>query len=226
MSWKFKSRYPFKSSKMDPIKIAILEDLKEVANELMAMVNAEGDLSCHQVYYTAEDAMHFLPPNPVDVLIVDIGLPRASGIDAILKLSGTCPGMQYCMFTVYEDDDKIFNSLQAGAKGYILKGSAPDKIVSAVRELHAGGSPMSPSIARRVLDVFQKMKVAPVEVYLPLTDREREILNLLAKGLLYKEIGELLNITTGTVKQHIHKIYEKLQVGNRTEAVNKLNNKN
>jgi DNA-binding NarL/FixJ family response regulator len=207
---------------MDPIKIAILEDLKEVANELMVMMNAEDDMSCRQVYHSAEDAMYFLPPNPVDVLIVDIGLPRASGIDAILKLSASCPGMQYCMFTVYEDDDKIFNSLQAGAKGYILKGSAPDKIISAVRELHAGGSPMSPSIARRVLDVFQKMKVAPVEVYLPLTDREREILNLLAKGLLYKEIGELLNITTGTVKQHIHKIYEKLQVSNRTEAVNKL----
>ncbi len=208
---------------MDSIKIAILEDLKEVANELKEMVNAESDMSCHQVYYTAEDAMHFLPQNPPDVLIVDIGLPRASGIDAIIKLSDFCPGLQYCMFTVYEDDDKIFTSLQAGAKGYILKGSSPDKIVSAVRELHAGGSPMSPSIARRVLDVFQKMKVAPEPVHLPLTDREREILNLLAKGLLYKEIGELLNITTGTVKQHIHKIYEKLQVSNRTEAVNRLN---
>lgn len=208
---------------MEVKKIAILEDLKEVANELMEMINVESDMSCHQVYYTAEDAMHFLPLNPVDVLIVDIGLPRASGIDAILKLSDICSGIQYCMFTVYEDDDKIFTSLQAGAKGYILKGSSPDKIVSAVRELYGGGSPMSPSIARRVLDVFQKMKVAPVEVYFPLTDREREILNLLAKGLLYKEIGELLNITTGTVKQHIHKIYEKLQVGNRTEAINRMN---
>ncbi len=205
---------------METIRIAVLEDLKEVACELMEMFNEEPDMECRQVYSNAEDAMHFLPSNPTDILIVDIGLPRASGIDAMKVLSEKCPGMQYCMFTVYEDDDKIFNSLQTGAKGYILKGSSQEKILEAVRELYRGGSPMSPSIARRVLDVFQRMKVTPVVVSLPLTDREQEILNLLAKGLLYKEIGELLNITTGTVKQHIHRIYDKLQVSNRTEAVN------
>ena len=159
---------------------------------------------------------------PVDILIVDIGLPRASGIDAIQFLHKYCPGMQFCMFTVYEDDDKIFNSLQAGAKGYILKGAEVDKILTAVRELHGGGSPMSPSIARRVLDQFQKMQVSRTHVVLPLSPREQEILQHLAKGLLYKEIGELLSITYGTVKQHIHKIYDKLQVSNRTEAINRL----
>jgi RNA polymerase sigma factor (sigma-70 family) len=205
---------------METIRIAVLEDLKEVAGELMEMFNAEPGLECRQIYYNAEDAIHFLPSNPADILIVDIGLPRASGIDAMKILSEQCPGMQYCMFTVYEDDDKIFNSLQTGAKGYILKGSSKEKILEAVQELFKGGSPMSPSIARRVLDQFQRMKVTPVVVSLPLTDREQEILNLLAKGLLYKEIGELLNITTGTVKQHIHRIYDKLQVSNRTEAVN------
>jgi DNA-binding NarL/FixJ family response regulator len=166
--------------------------------------------------------MHFLPQNPPDILIVDIGLPRASGIDAIRFLTEQCPAMQYCMFTVYEDDDKIFQSLQAGAKGYILKGSPADKIIHAVRELHEGGSPMTPSIARRVLDIFQKMKVTPVVAALPLTQREQEILTHLSKGLLYKEIGDLLGITIGTVKQHIHKIYEKLQVSNKTEAINRM----
>ncbi len=208
---------------MDNIRIAVLEDLKDVANELMDMFNAEEGLECRQIYYNAEDAIHFLPSNPADILIVDIGLPRASGIDAMKALSDNCPGMQYCMFTVYEDDDKIFNSLQSGAKGYILKGSTKEKILDAVKELYKGGSPMSPSIARRVLDQFQRMKITPVIVSLPLSDREQEILSLLAKGLLYKEIGELLAITTGTVKQHIHRIYDKLQVSNRTEAENLMN---
>jgi len=208
---------------MEKIRIAILEDLKEVALELRDLFAGEDDFDCRQVYHNAEDAMHFLPTNPADILIVDIGLPRASGIDAIRHLTEHCPDMQYCMFTVYEDDDKIFNSLQSGAKGYILKGASQEKIIEAVRELYAGGSPMSPSIARRVLDIFQTMKMTPVKVPLPLTERENEILTQLSRGLLYKEIGELLNITTGTVKQHIHKIYDKLQVSNRTEALNRLN---
>ena len=104
-----------------------------------------------------------------------------------------------------------------------MKGSAPEKIIDAVRELYKGGSPMSPSIARRILDVFQKLPITPVPQNLPITTREKELLEHLAKGLLYKEIADIMGITTGTVKQHIHKIYEKLQVSNRTEAINKLN---
>lgn len=211
---------------MNKINIAVLEDIKDVSEQLCEMFNEEKDMSCKQIYHNAEDAMHFLPPNPADILIVDIGLPRASGIDAIRFLTEICPGMQYCMFTVYEDDDKIFNSLQAGAKGYILKGSSSEKILSAVRELSEGGSPMSPSIARRILDVFQKHQIIPVVSSLPLSNREQEILQLLSQGLLYKEIGDKLGITTGTVKQHIHKIYDKLQVSNKTEAINKLNDSN
>jgi len=207
---------------MKSIKIAILEDLKDVAAHLQLIFNREEDMTCAQVYHNAEDAMHFLVANPVDILIVDIGLPRASGIDAIRYLTENIPATQYCMFTVYEDDDKIFNSLQAGAKGYILKGAPADKIVSAVRELHEGGSPMSPVIARKLLNVFQKLQVTPVVAALPLTNRELEILQHLSRGLLYKEIGDKLGITIGTVKQHIHKIYDKLQVSNKTEAINKL----
>jgi DNA-binding NarL/FixJ family response regulator len=208
---------------VNKIRISVLDDLKDVAEFLKEIFNDEEDMECRKVYFNAEEAMHFLPTQPVDILIVDIGLPRASGIDAIRFLKEHCPDMQYCMFTVYEDDDKIFNSLQAGAKGYILKGSAPDRILEAVRELYHGGSPMSPSIARRVLDEFQKIQVNHTVPSLPLTSREQEVLQFLAKGMVYKEIGDVLGIAFGTVKQHIHNIYEKLHVTNRMEAINKLN---
>ena len=208
---------------MSKIRISVLDDLREVAESLMEIFNEEEDMECRKVYFNAEDAMNFLPSCPVDILIVDIGLPRASGIDAIRFLKAKCPAMQYCMFTVYEDDDKIFNSLQAGAKGYILKGSSPDKILEALRELAQGGSPMSPSIARRVLDEFQKLQISQPTVPLPLTPREQEVLKYLAQGMLYKEIGDIMGITHGTVKQHIHKIYDKLHVSNKTEAIKRLN---
>lgn len=204
------------------IHIAILEDLTEVANTLKSYINLEQDMKCEHIYHTAEDAMLFIPKQNIDILIVDIGLPRASGIEAIKFLTEHCPKMQFCMFTVYEDDDKIFNSLQAGAKGYILKSASKEKLLEAIRELSNGGSPMSPSIARRIIDVFSTLKTTPVVKSLPLSDRELELLTLLSKGLLYKEIADKLGITTGTVKQHIHKIYDKLQVSNKTEAINKM----
>jgi DNA-binding NarL/FixJ family response regulator len=203
------------------LQVAVLEDLEDVALALAEIINEEEDMSCKQVYHNAEDAMLFLPRNPADVMIVDIGLPRASGIEAILHLSEKCPDMLFCMFTVYEDDDKIFESLKAGAKGYILKKSSDELIVKAIRELHAGGSPMSPSIARRIIDLFSNLPASPVTPDLPLTERELELLEHLSKGYLYKEIAEKMGITVGTVKQHIHKIYDKLHVTNRTEAINK-----
>ncbi|MBK9270776.1 MAG: response regulator transcription factor [Saprospiraceae bacterium] len=205
------------------IRIAILEDLEEVAEELRSIISSQEDMLCSQIFHKAEDAMELLPAQAVDILVVDIGLPRASGIEAIEHLIQICPDTQFCMFTVYEDDDKIFRSLQAGAKGYILKTSETHKILEALRELYHGGSPMSPTIARRILEIFQKMQLPVQDLKLPITARENELLVYLSKGLLYKEIADLMGITMGTVKQHIHKIYEKLQVCNRTEAINKLN---
>jgi len=205
------------------IKISIIEDLKDVAVSLQAIINTQDDMVCEHIFHNAEDAMHFIPNQDADIVIVDIGLPRASGIDAINYLKMKCHHLLFCMFTVYEDDEKIFRSLQAGAKGYILKGASKDKILSSVRELYQGGSPMTPSIARRIIDMFSDLRQKPEPVALPLTNRELELLTLLSKGLLYKEIGEQMNITIGTVKQHIHKIYDKLQVSNKTEAINKLN---
>ena len=204
------------------LNIAILEDLTDVSEMIKGYINEQSDMQCIHTYANAEDAIQFAPHHGLQIMIVDIGLPRASGIDAITQISELCPALQFCMFTVYEDDDKIFHSLQAGAKGYILKGASKDKIISSIRELSEGGSPMSPSIARRIIDKVSTMKDAPVLNTLPIAPRELELLTLLSKGMLYKEIADQMGITIGTVKQYIHKIYDKLQVSNKTEAINKL----
>jgi len=205
------------------LKVAIIEDLVEVALSLQTIINSQADMVCHHVYHNAEDALIFLPTHQPDIVIVDIGLPRASGITVISKLSVEFSAMLFCMFTVYEDDEKIFQSMNAGAKGYILKGASKERIINSIHELHEGGSPMTPSIARRIIDIFSAMTLSSAKVVLPITTRELELLTLLSKGLLYKEIGVKMGITTGTVKQHIYKIYEKLHVSNRTEAINKFN---
>jgi len=215
-----------KTNMSGPIKIAIIEDIKDIAYELQELFNDENDMLCNQVYHNAEDAILFLTKNPSDIVLVDIGLPGIDGIEAIIKIREYVPHIQFCMFTVFEDNQKIFKSLQAGAKGYILKNSDPDRIINSIRELHMGGSPMNPDIARKVIDAFSSQpNIREKPINLPLTKREFELLELLSKGLLYKEIGIELGITTGTVKQHIHKIYEKLQVNNRTEAINKYLNR-
>lgn len=209
------------SAKAKNIKIAIIEDLKDIAIELQDLFNDEEDFQCTQVYHNAEDAIQFLTKFPADVVLADIGLPKADGIEAIIKIKAEAPLTEFCMFTVFEDNDKIFKSIQAGAKGYILKNSDPDVIIKSIRELYHGGSPMNPEIARKVIDAFASAP-QPKEKNetLPLTPRELELLEQLSKGLLYKEIAVELGITIGTVKQHIHKIYDKLQVNNKTEAIN------
>ena len=209
-------------NKTKPIQIAIVEDLKEVAIELSHIINEDQGFVCNQVYFNAEEAITFLERNPVDIVLIDIGLPGMSGIEAIIHLKQVIPNTEFCMFTVFEDDDKIFNSLKAGAKGYVLKNDDPNTIVSSLKDLSRGGSPMNPIIARRVIDSFSKVKgsAKTVNEDLPLSPREMQILELLSQGLLYKEISQQLTITVGTVKQHIHKIYHKLQVNNKTEAIN------
>lgn len=210
-----------------PVSVAIIEDLKEIGYELRDLFQEHDDFSCTQLYHTAEEAITFLPQSPPDIVITDIGLPGISGIQAIVTLRELMPETEFCMFTVFEDDDKVFQSLRAGAKGYILKNANPDKILTSAIELSQGGSPMSPSIARRVIDAFATNvpTTRASSSSLPLTDRELELLQELASGLLYKEIASKLGITIGTVKQHIHKIYHKLQVNNRTEAINRFLNR-
>lgn len=202
------------------IRVAIVEDNKDVAENLKVIINDEPDFQCQQVYFNAEEALTFLPKAPVDIVLADIGLPNANGIEMISYLKLEIPETLFCMFTVFADDDKIFNSIKSGAKGYILKNDHPESIVASLRELWHGGSPMSPTIARKVIDAFISENHPEKKIELPLTNRELQILDLLSKGLLYKEVSNELKITVGTVKQHIHNIYEKLQVNNKTEAIN------
>jgi len=205
------------------ITLAILEDQPDILSNFRHLIDSQEDMSCPYGYTTAEDAMTFLPQHPVDILILDIGLPRATGIEALVYLLDKNCVKEFCMFTIYEDDEKIFTSLQAGARGYILKGTAPGKILESIRELYQGGSPMSPMIARRVLERLGRGSSEEAgNDRLPLSPREEEILRLLAKGHLYKEIADSLQLSVGTIKQYLHRTYEKLQVSNRTEAINRL----
>ena len=202
-----------------PIKVSIVEDLTEVREGLAELVSSDKELSMVGSFEDAESAVEKLPILHPDIVIMDINLPGMSGIDCIRSVKEKCPDTQFMMFTVYENDEKVLQALQVGASGYLLKRTEPQRILEGIKELNQGGSPMSSNIARKVLNIFlQEKKISKKEI---LSDRENEVLELLAGGLLYKEIADKLFITHGTVRQHIHNIYEKLHVNNRTEAVNK-----
>jgi DNA-binding NarL/FixJ family response regulator len=201
------------------ITLAIVEDLDEVRDGLKNFLMLSSEFNVLDIFKTAEEALYDIPRLKPDVVIMDINLPGMNGIECIRQLKGKSAGTQFMMFTVYENDEKVFEALKAGASGYLLKNTGLLQMSEALKELYTGGSPMSANIARKLVTVFREQeKNAPVEV---LSNRENEILQLLAKGLLYKEIAEQLSISTHTVRQHIHKIYEKLHVQNRTEAINK-----
>ena len=202
-----------------PIKVSIVEDLPEVREGLARLIRSDSDLLLLQNFEDAESALKFLPATEADVVIMDINLPGKNGIDCIRQVKEKCPGTQFMMFTVYENDDKVLEALQAGATGYLLKKTEPTRILESIKELNQGDSPMSSNIARKLLNIFVSEKSKTKKEIL--TDRENEVLNLLAAGLLYKEIAHRLQIVHGTVRQHIYNIYKKLHVQNRTEAVNK-----
>ena len=202
-----------------PISVAIVEDLTEVRNGLAELITSDRELFFIESFENAETAIQKLPILQADIVLMDINLPGMSGIECIRSIKEKCPSTQFMMFTVYENDEKVLQALQAGATGYLLKRTEPKRILESIKELNQGGSPMSSNIARKLLNVFfDKKKINKKEI---LSERENTVLQLLADGLLYKEIAERLNIVHGTVRQHIHNIYEKLHVQNRTEAVNK-----
>jgi DNA-binding NarL/FixJ family response regulator len=202
------------------ISLAIVEDLDEVREGLKQFISLSPDFKVIDTFKTAEEALFDLPKICPDIVIMDISLPGMNGIDCIKQVKSKTPRTQFMMFTVYENDEKVFEALKAGASGYLLKNTGLVHMIEALKELYNGGSPMSSNIARKLVTMFrdQQQESIPVEA---LSNRENEILQLLAKGLLYKEIADTLAISTGTVRQHIHKIYEKLHVQNRTEAINK-----
>ena len=202
------------------ISIVIVEDLDVIRNGLKDFIALSTDFLVVGSFKTGEDAALKLPELKPDIVIMDINLPGINGIECIRQVRDMSPSTQFMMFTVYENDEKVLDALKAGASGYLLKNTGLLQIAESVKELHEGGSPMSANIARKIVNLFRDTDKKTPFLDL-LTTREQEILQLLAKGLLYKEIAEQLGITTGTVRIHIHKIYEKLHVQNRTEAINK-----
>lgn len=204
---------------MQTIKVCLVEDIKEVREGMETLLTLDKRFEVLASYADAESAAEYLPSCNADIVIMDINLPGMSGIDCIRRVKKQCPHSQFIMFTIYEDDEKVFEALEAGANGYLLKKTSLSKITDSLIELQEGGSPMSTQIARKVIEKMQSGKLENTGNIL--SPRESEILQLLAKGLLYKEIADHINITTGTVRQHIHRIYEKLHVQNRTEAINR-----
>ena len=205
---------------MKPITVSIVEDLDEVREALQRLIMQSERFGLVTGYSNAEQAEKNIPLQPPDIVIMDINLPGISGIECIRRIKEKCDGTQFMMFTIYEEDEKVFEALKAGAHGYLLKNTPKEKLLEALEELHNGGSPMTTNIARKVIEAFEKRDQPPEELN-TLTNKEKQILDLLAKGFLYKEIAIQLHSTRNTVKQHIHHIYEKLHVQNRTEALNK-----
>ncbi|WP_253906387.1 response regulator transcription factor [Chitinophaga sp. SYP-B3965] len=209
---------------MDIISVAIVEDNHDIRSAMELLINGSEGYACIGAFNNAEIALEKVPQLLPNVVLMDFNLPGMNGIECIIKLKAEYPDMQFMMLTVYEDDDKIFMALEAGASGYILKKTSPGELLDAIRDLHDGGSPMSSQIARRVVAYFQK-QAKPNPALEALTSREKEILDQLSKGFLYKEIAGNLFISIETVRRHVHNIYEKLHVRSRTDAVNKYFNR-
>jgi len=204
----------------EKITVSIVEDIEDIRKSLRILINGSTGFECVHVYADAEEALDKMPANEINVVLMDINLPKMDGIECMKTLKPLMHNAQFMMYTVCDDDNNIFNALQSGASGYILKRTYPAQVLEAIRELHEGGSPMSSDIARRVI-YYMHNKGKTTEAVELLTERETEILDLLAKGYLYKEIAAELFISNSTVKQHIHNIYSKLHVQTRTEALNK-----
>ncbi len=203
------------------IQIAMLEDNDGIRNTLVSLFNKHENLHCVADFDNPNEAVRALPPLKPDVVLVDIHMPGGSGIEAIRQLKPILPETQFIVFSVFEDNDNIFDALTAGATGYLVKSTPLDKIIEAIHEVYQGGSPMSSRIARKIVANFQTKKSEAKQLEI-LTAREQEILNYLSKGFRYKEIASSMFISIETVRTHIRNIYEKLQVSSRTDALNKV----
>ena len=211
---------------MNDISVCIVDDNNELRAALEEIISMSDGYKCAGTMSTADDAIRKLPLLKPDVVLMDINLGSGeTGIDCVRELKPIMPSTNFMMCTVYEEDEKIFEALNAGASGYILKKTAPGKLLEAIRELYQGGAPMSSQIARKVVAAFQKNTTIPGTSgndLATLSNREKEILELLSRGLMYKEIAAALFISQETVRKHVYHVYEKLHVSNRVEAVNKF----
>lgn len=203
------------------IRVAVVEDSAIIRRSLEAIINKAPGMQCVCACDTAEDALRRLPRATPDVVLMDIQLPNLSGIECTAELKQLLPSVQIIMVTVYEDTDRIFKALKAGACGYLLKRSTPEQIVAAIAEVQQGGAPMTSEIARKVIATFQSSSAYSAEVE-ALSRRELEILDLVSQGYSNKEIAGRLSLSGGTVHWHLKNIYEKLHVHSRTQAVVKF----
>lgn len=201
-----------------PIKIVIVEDDAEIRATLADVLGRAADLRLLETFPNGESAVVEIPRLQPDVVLMDINLVKMSGLDCVAKLKPQLPQTQFIMLTVYEDSERIFKALTVGAAGYLVKRTPPQKIIEAIHEVYEGGSPMTPQIARRVVQHFRHAPQTSPELE-KLSPREKEILDQLSKGYLYKEIVDNLGISLDTVRTYIRGIYTKLHVHSRTEAV-------
>lgn len=202
------------------ITVSIVEDNEKLRGTLARVLNRAEGFRCISQYPSAEDALKDLPTTKPDVVLMDINLPGINGVECVRQLKKIAPEILIIMLTVYEDTENIFEALTAGASGYLLKRTTSPELLAAIREVQRGGSPMTTHIARKVVQSFQKN--APAQPAENLSEREQQVLDLLAKGLMYKEIADKLEISYETVHTYIRRIYEKLRVRTRTEAVAKF----
>jgi len=200
------------------INVGFVEDDHEVRQGYSFLIEQAGDLRCHP-FPDAESLLETISSIKLDVVLMDVNLPGMSGIECTKKIKQISPQTQVMMFTVYENNESVFQALEAGASGYVLKHSSPAFLVSSIMELYEGGAPMSAQIARKVVTSFNKPLKVPADY--SLSSREEEVLDLLSQGFRYQDIANKLFISIATVRSHIYHIYEKLHVKNRTEALNK-----
>ncbi len=201
------------------IRVAIVEDDARLRASFVSRLEQAEGIRCVAAFASAEQALAKLAEAAPEVVLMDINLPGRSGIDCVRELKLKHPAVQFLMLTTYEDVDLIFRSLQAGATGYLLKRAVPEELLGSIRDLHAGGAPMTSLIARKVVESFAPKPKADGPEPARLTPREREIVEALAQGCSYKEIADRCGISLSTVRTHLQRIYEKLRVDNRTEAV-------
>ncbi|PWT98055.1 MAG: DNA-binding response regulator [Bacteroidetes bacterium] len=203
------------------IKVAIIEDNTALRNSLTNLFNNAPGMTCVVSLNNLMNVVSDLNKAKPDIVLMDIGLPNISGIEGVRTVKLNFPQMQVLMFTVFEDDEKIFDAIRAGASGYLLKKTPPEEIITCVQELYEGGAPMTPSIARKVIHAFQNQSTESVDQY-QLTAREKEILYSLVDGLSYKKTAEKYFVSISTVRTHICNIYQKLHVNSKAEAVAKV----
>lgn len=201
------------------ITVCIVDDQKVLSQALEIIIKDSSDIGCIGIFSNAESFISEYEELRPDITLMDINLPGMSGIEAIFTIKESYPKAKFLVLTIFNDDEKVFSAIKAGAGGYLLKKHSFDLLLDNIRELHFGGAPMSPEIAKKVISYFQK---DDEKAHLnKLTDKEKKVLELIVEGFLYKEIAYKLGVTIDAIKKHAHNIYEKLHVRSRSEAIKK-----